>query len=384
MIGRSILLQLFAVVTLLHRTSNAFLPTININVHHTHRTSNIIPSPILSIHNVNVNMKESQLHTTSLVASSTDVQLSEINPIKAFFTKAGMIAFVASMCVALPITLLPPFLLHKSKLISTQRKEKASLRTGQFCSRWLMRFIPFANIKVVTDAHDKDPEPSIWVCNHTSMLDIFFLLATDKKLRGRNKRPIKIIYWKALEKNPVTGLLFKMCGFISVEMEDNGSGNANQYKTSSFKILLKGIKQAFEEGWDIGILPEGQLNPCPEDGLQPVFAGAFTMARMSKRPIRMLGLHGLHKLWHGDESIGMTVTGREVKVRAYPFGRKFDNADEFVESFKNVVGHFGAKGYDHPDWKKWIDGTAYTEWKEKMTNKKDDSNNSNEGSDLII
>jgi hypothetical protein len=93
------------------------------------------------------------------------------------------------------------------------------------------------------------------------------------------------------------------------------------------------------------------------------------MARMSKRPIRMMGIHGLNKLWHGDQKIGMTVTGREVKVRAYPFGRKFDNADEFVESFKSVVGHFGAKGYDHPDWQRWMNGSA---WKE-MTSKEDGS-----------
>ena len=83
----------------------------------------------------------------------------------------------------------------------------------------------------------------------------------------------------------------------------------------------------------------------------------------------MMGIHGLNKLWHGDQKIGMTVTGREVKVRAYPFGRKFDNADEFVESFKSVVGHFGAKGYDHPDWQRWMNGSA---WKE-MTSKEDGS-----------
>lgn len=97
---------------------------------------------------------------------------------------------------------------------------------------------------------ESEPEPAIWVCNHTSMLDIFFLLAKDKKLRGENKRPIKIIYWKDLEKNPVTKLLFTMSGFIPVEMEDNGNGNANTYKKSSFKALLKNIKKAFEDGFE--------------------------------------------------------------------------------------------------------------------------------------
>lgn len=272
-----------------------------------------------------------------------------------------MVAFVASMCIALPIALFPIFLLNKLKIISTSNKHRASLKTGQFCCRWLMKIIPFAKVEVFADLEDDDPEPSIWVCNHTSMLDIFFWLATDEELRGKKRRPIKIIYKKDLEKNPITCFLFKMCGFLSVDMDENDSNNTVQYKTYSFKALLKGIKKAFDEGWDIGILPEGQVNPCPENGLQPIFPGGFKMAKMSKRPIRMIALYGLHKLWHGDKLFETDVTGRDVKIRAYPIGRNFENVDEFVETFKTVVGYFGAKGYDHPDWQRWMSGSA---WKE--------------------
>ena len=63
-----------------------------------------------------------------------------------------------------------------------------------------MRVFPFANVKVMKESDEGIPEPTIWVCNHTSMLDIFVLLAADKKLRGKKKRPIKIIYWKELER----------------------------------------------------------------------------------------------------------------------------------------------------------------------------------------
>mmetsp|Transcript_9077 Transcript_9077/g.17109 ORF Transcript_9077/g.17109 Transcript_9077/m.17109 type:complete len:407 (+) Transcript_9077:180-1400(+) len=326
-------------------------PRISNKVHITSPSQVVLKSTSTSISNIN-----------TMNNIPTVEKESKIHPVKASITKAGMIAYIASMCVALPVTLFPAAVLHKARLISKTRKEKLSLRIGQFCSRWLMRIIPFANVQVLREIDEQgqkqnqDQEPSVWVCNHTSMLDIFILLATDKKLRGKNKRPIKIVYWKDLEKNPITGLLFRMCGFFPVEMEANGNGNANQYKKSSFKALLKGIKEAFDEGFDIGILPEGQLNPSPEKGLQPVFPGAFTLSKMSKRPIRMMGLFGLHKLWHGDERIGMTVTGREVKVRAYPFSCKFDNAEDFVESFKSVVGHFGAKGEDHPDWQKYLTG----------------------------
>jgi 1-acyl-sn-glycerol-3-phosphate acyltransferase len=58
-----------------------------------------------------------------------------------------------------------------------------------------------------SDKKNELPEPAVWVCNHTSMLDVFLLMAADRKLRGRNKRPMKIAYWQQLEDNPVTKLL---------------------------------------------------------------------------------------------------------------------------------------------------------------------------------
>ena len=94
-----------------------------------------------------------------------------------------------------------------------------SLKVGQFTARWLMRIFPFASKSVVVDAGDeqlKTPQPSIWVCNHISMLDLFFVLALDNKMRGKARRPIKILYWKGLEANPITCLLCKMSGFIPV------------------------------------------------------------------------------------------------------------------------------------------------------------------------
>jgi 1-acyl-sn-glycerol-3-phosphate acyltransferase len=108
-------------------------------------------------------------------------------------------------------------------------------------------------------------------------------------------------------------------------------------------IVRTGTEQAFEEGFDIAILPEGQLNPHPEEGLFPCFPGGFTLARMSKRPIQMMALHGTHKLWHAREDIGMTVTGRDVSVRVYPGGgRRYQSGQEFLATFEAMVGEFVA------------------------------------------
>lgn len=149
-------------------------------------------------------------------------------------------------------------------------------------------------------------------------------------------------------------------------MAANKAGEANDYDLKSFKTLLKSTKQAFEDGFDIGILPEGQLNPHPEEGLLPCFPGAFTLARMSKRPIHMMALHGTHQLWHAREDIGMTVTGRNVQVRCYPTnGRKYQSGDEFLATFDAVVGEFGTKGKDlnEGELNAWLDGSK---WEEKL------------------
>lgn len=119
-----------------------------------------------------------------------------IQPLKgiaATMTKIGMMLYIASMCVALPIALFPPFILCKMGLIPKMRQEQLSLRAGQFCARWLLRLIPFCHIKAIP-YQDEDPQPSIWVCNHASALDVFMLLAADKTLRGKRKRPLKIVY----------------------------------------------------------------------------------------------------------------------------------------------------------------------------------------------
>lgn len=162
----------------------------------------------------------------------------------------------------------------------------------------------------------------------------------------------------------MTKLLFRQCGFIPVEMADNGNGNDNEYDMSSFRTLLKETKQALADGFDIGILPEGQLNPTPENGLLPIFSGAYTLARMSKRPIHMMAMHGVQNLWHPVN--GMECSSRTVTIRAYPHGRPYKSAEEFEHVFTKVVGHFGQTGKDLDNVQAWLDGREFQEFKVKQ------------------
>lgn len=122
---------------------------------------------------------------------------SSLNAIQSGFVKVGILAFIAGMCISLPLTLLGPWILYKCGIYNTTEKEKAALRTGQVCARVLSRIIPFVRCSIT--GSPPTPEPTVWVCNHSSMLDVFILLANDHKLRGPNRRPIKIIYVRTID-----------------------------------------------------------------------------------------------------------------------------------------------------------------------------------------
>jgi len=132
----------------------------------------------------------------TLERMSTD----QLAPWKLAVTKLNMMAYVASLCVVLPLALSPLWLLRRSKLIDTCRIEDWSLQTAEFCARNMLRIIPLVDIQVISsEEENRNPEPSIWCANHVSPLDTFLFLATDRDLRGRNKRPIKTVYVSAGE-----------------------------------------------------------------------------------------------------------------------------------------------------------------------------------------
>lgn len=168
--------------------------------------------------------------------------------------------------------------------------------------------------------------------------------------------------WKRLEKNPILKLVFRQAGFIPIEFEEHEQGKVFKTDTSSVKNFIRLSKQAFDEGFDIGILPEGQLNPHPERGTLPIFSGAHTLAKMSRRPIRMLAIHGANNLWHASK--GMQPTSRQVKIRAFPPSPttspqdQTQSREDFVDTFEKVVGHFGRFGEDPPSYEFGEMGTA--------------------------
>lgn len=138
--------------------------------------------------------------TNLSTAASSTVSASTPKPMRKFtktITKIGMVAYIATVALGFMTSLSIIKLLGYAGVPEVKR-QKWALSTGQFVARWALRIFPFCKLEVIAPPEDDEgrsnPEPAIWVCNHTSMLDIFLLLASDRKMRGRKKRPIKVVY----------------------------------------------------------------------------------------------------------------------------------------------------------------------------------------------
>jgi hypothetical protein len=75
--------------------------------------------------------------TITASSSSASTAYPPLSGIQAQLVRAGMMTFIVSMCVALPVTLFPQYVAYKLGLLNKTRKERLALSTGQFCARWL-------------------------------------------------------------------------------------------------------------------------------------------------------------------------------------------------------------------------------------------------------
>lgn len=167
----------------------------------TARLSTVSSSPLtLTSTRLDASILSSPDHDENYFGDRTIERMStdQLAPWQSALTKFNMMAYVASLCVVLPLALSPLWLLRRSKLTDTCRIEDWSLRTAQFCARNMLRIIPLVDVQVISSEEENlNPEPSIWCANHVSPLDTFLFLATDRDLRGSNKRPIKTVYVSA-------------------------------------------------------------------------------------------------------------------------------------------------------------------------------------------
>ena len=134
-------------------------------------------------------------HDTIQDIGNNEATPNSLSAFEKVWRKYAMITYVAHMCVAIPLALLPTYVKMRLELSPKTELEHEALQVGQACARTLLEMIPFMNLRVIPHASTtENPTATIWVANHVSMLDTFVFLASDEKLRGEHRRPVKVLY----------------------------------------------------------------------------------------------------------------------------------------------------------------------------------------------
>jgi len=168
----------------------------------------------------------------------------------------------ALLAVYVPIIMLAPFLM----LIIAAGKLKWFWKIEQLWARWILTAMGFIPVKMPGSASYDASKQYIVVANHTSMIDIPFLLAILKF-------PLTFVGKKELEQYPIFGYFYKK---TNVLVDRKSLRSRKQVYDESEKFIRK--------GFSIAIFPEGGV-PDPEIMLAPFKNGAFRMAIEHRLPL---------------------------------------------------------------------------------------------------
>ena len=131
---------------------------------------------------------------------------------------------------------------------------------------WTLGFTRVIRVEIVNDDVVPDEGAVILAANHTSMIDVFFLLAALR-------REAIAMAMAELWKSPLTRWLVEVLGQIAVVRGDSDSG----------KQAMESAANALEDGALVGIFPEGK---CVKPGeTVPYRPGVAVLAKDTGVPI---------------------------------------------------------------------------------------------------
>ncbi len=156
---------------------------------------------------------------------------------------------------------------------------------------WTLGFTRVIRTKIVNDDVVPAEGAVILAANHTSMIDVFFIL-------GALRREAIAMAMAELWKSPLTRWLVEVLGQIPVVRGDSESG----------KQAMEAAAHALEDGALVGIFPEGK---CVKPGeVLPYRPGVAALAKDTGVPIIPVRLINANKVLPLDKrfpSLGHTV-----------------------------------------------------------------------------
>jgi 1-acyl-sn-glycerol-3-phosphate acyltransferase len=156
---------------------------------------------------------------------------------------------------------------------------------------WTLGFTRLIRTEIVNDDVVPDEGAVILAANHTSMIDVFFILAAIR-------REAIAMAMAELWKSPFTRWLVEVLGQIPVVRGDPDSG----------RRAMESAEHALEDGALVGIFPEGK---CVKPGdVIPYRAGVAVLAKDTGVPIIPVRLINANKVLPLDKKfprLGSTV-----------------------------------------------------------------------------
>lgn len=216
------------------------------------------------------------------------------------------------------------------------RSDASKLRYRKVIARfagWCIRRIPGLDATVINPYHhDIGAKPTLYICNHQSVLDIILILNLAPKLIVLTKEWV----WR----NPVLGIILRLSDCLPI--------------TNGNEVNLERMREMVQKGYSIMIFPEGTRTPNGD--IVRFHRGAFYIAEQLSLDICPLLIRGMYSVLSKNE---FRVRPSKVELDVLPlihvndksFGNDFKKRTVNIEKyytnilskrFEDTIGIIGA------------------------------------------
>ncbi len=142
---------------------------------------------------------------------------------------------------------------------------------------WILQVL---RIRVKLEGREKLPqEPMVLVSNHRSDFDPMVTMVALKS------RKLSYVSKESNMRIPIAGAFIRRSGFLALDREN---------PRRALRTLKKGAGMVKEQGYDMGIYPEGTRHRG--EGMLPFKEGAFMLAKWANAPIVIMSTEGTERI----------------------------------------------------------------------------------------
>ncbi len=192
------------------------------------------------------------------------------------------------------------FIISIPELIKLKYNEKkySSIEKFRFVKSHAKKSLDLVKIKIKVIGREKVPkEDSLFVLNHSSMLDSYILVSIIEK-------PVGVIIadepiWRNI---PIVNDWIKIIKFVFIDRKNNREG---------MKSILK-ASENIKMGHSMAVFPEGDLTwvKDPDALISDFKPGAFKIAYKAKCPIVPMVIRNSKNTYEGYEPVGKINSGQ--------------------------------------------------------------------------